>query len=77
MVEHGVMVCLIMSTAQVLKKLGLRSEVIPLLNILFGVLMALFWIDEPDLITRISQGLVLGLMSSGVYDAVSCFDRIN
>lgn len=75
MVEHGVMVCLIMSTAQVLKKLGLRSEVVPLINILFGVLIALFWVDAPDLITRVSQGLVLGLTASGVYDAVKCFDK--
>ena len=75
MVEHGIMVCLIMSIAQILKKLGLRSEIIPLLNILIGVMMALFWLETTDLITRISQGLVLGLLASGVYDAGKCFDR--
>jgi len=75
MIDFSVKICLIMSIAHIWKKSGLKTELIPLLNILIGLLLTFFWLEDFDLMTLIQQGLVLGLSASGVYDVGSCFQK--
>ena len=76
MIDLGVKVCLIMSIAQLWKKSGLKTELIPLLNVSTGLLLTFFWLEEFNLMIFIQQGLILGLSASGVYDVGSCFRKI-
>ena len=76
MVDFSVKVCLIMSIAQLWKKSGLKTELIPLLNILVGMLLTFFLLEDFNVTILLQQGLVLGLSASGVYDVGSCFGKI-
>lgn len=76
MVDFGVKICLIMSVAQLWKRSGLKTELIPLLNVLIGLLLTFFWLEDFDFMILIQQGLILGLSASGVYDVGSCFRKI-
>jgi len=73
MVEFGTQVCLIISISHFWKKSGLKSELVPLLNLLMGLLLTFFTMEDFNLMNLIQQGLLLGLSASGVYDAGKCF----
>lgn len=68
MTDLGVMMGIIMIMAQLWKKMGLRTDLIPFLNLVVALALTLIPLTELDLVDRIQQGLIIGLAASGVYD---------
>ena len=68
MMDFGALMGIVMGMAQLWKKLGLTSRWIPLLNVGVAISLALIWLSELDMMTRLQQGLIIGLAASGLYD---------
>ena len=73
MVDFGVMVCIVMSIAQLLKKMKFNTDIIPLLNLLTGVILSVIFFQDVEIPLRLQQGLIIGLSASGTYDACASF----
>jgi len=76
MVEFGTLVCLIMVIAQTWKKLGLNADLIPLLNVIIGLILSLIFFGELEFLYRLKQGLMIGLSATGTYDIGKCFKKM-
>ena len=76
MVEFGTFVCLIMIIAQTWKKLGLNTDLIPLLNVILGLILSYVFFNDLNHLYRLQQGIVIGLSASGIYDIGKCFKKI-
>ena len=72
MIDFGAMVCIVMCVAQLWKKSGLKKELIPLLNLLVGLLLSFIWFGDLSYPELIQQGLIVGLSASGVYEVGAC-----
>ena len=66
MMEIGVILAFIVGLAELLKKHGLKKELIPLFNVLAGVITNLLLNGIST--EAITYGLVMGLVASGLYD---------
>jgi len=75
MIDFSILLCIVMTAAQLWKKVGLNNDLIPLLNVLTAIVLSLIWKTELDLLIRIQQGLIIGLSASGVYDMYKCFKK--
>jgi len=73
MIEFSAMVGLVIVVAQIWKKIGLSTELIPLLNVCIAVVLSLIFFDEFELSYLIQQGILIGLSASGIYDVGKCF----
>jgi len=73
--DFGVMISVLMIIAQFFKKIGLKSELIPLLNLILGVLFSIVWSDNYDLNRSVQLGLMVGLSASGMYDTCMVFEK--
>ena len=75
MLEFGTLVYLIMVIAQTWKKLGLNADLIPILNVILGLILSLILFGELEFLYRIKQGLMIGLSASGTHDIGRCFKK--
>lgn len=65
----SVLCAIVMGLAEVAKKLGINSKLIPLINLVVGVTLGVFY-GGMGVKNGIAQGLVIGLMASGCYSSV-------
>ncbi|MCL2559376.1 MAG: hypothetical protein FWE07_02715 [Turicibacter sp.] len=73
MIDTSITLSVVMLTAQIWKKQGLDHHLIPLLNIVTAIILSLVLKADLAFISRIQQGLVIGLSASGIYDVYKCF----
>jgi len=76
MLEFASFVCLIMVIAQTWKKLGLNADLIPILNVILGLILSLIFFSELEFLYRVKQGLMIGLSATGTYDIGKCFKKM-
>jgi len=55
--------------AEVLKKLGVPTKYIPIINVIIGVAIGVFF-NWGNLLYGILSGITIGLTASGLYDTV-------
>jgi len=75
MVEYSLLTCIVIAVAQLWKKVGLNTDLIPLLNICVATLLSIIFTADLELLSRIQQGLIIGLAASGTYDLGKCFKK--
>ena len=75
MVDFSMMVGMTMVIAQFWKKLGLKTELVPILNLLTGLVLSLIWFHDTDFWFWLQQGFTIGLASSGLYDVGVCLNE--
>lgn len=73
MISYGIALPFILLIAQYWKKLGLRSELVPLVNIVVATILTVVFLDGTTVNQRLLDGIVLGLSASGLYDVAKCF----
>ena len=73
MTNFSMMVCLVMGIAQLCKKMGLNTRLIPLVNVLVATALSLIFPGGTSFLTSIQQGLLIGLAASGMYDVCMSF----
>jgi len=61
---------LIIGLAEVIKKIGLNSKFIPLVNLILGLIAGIIFLNPGDIKAGIIQGLFIGLSASGLYSGV-------
>jgi len=74
MVDFSMMVGIVMGVSQLLKKTGLNTQIIPIFNVLVGMLLSILCMDL-SLMESLQQGLLIGLSASGVYDVCTSFKK--
>ena len=68
MTLFSIILCIVMSVAQLWKKLGLNTRLIPLVNVLVATTLSVIFSGGTGFLASIQQGLVIGLSASGMYD---------
>ena len=76
MTEFSLMICIVMSVAQLWKKMKLNVDLIPLLNILVAMILSFIWLTDLELSFRLQQGLIIGLSASGVYETCKYLTKV-
>jgi len=66
---------LLNAVAEVLKKIGLPTKYIPLVNVVFGVAIGVFF-NWGNLFYGVISGVTIGLTASGLYDTVKYAKQI-
>ena len=66
MIELCAIAAVIMGIAEAAKRKGLNKKLIPIINILVGVLVCIIFLDSPIRVAAF-EGLVAGLAASGIY----------
>ena len=61
---------LVIGLAEVIKKIGLNSKFIPLVNLILGLIAGIIFLNPGDIKAGIIQGLFIGLSASGLYSGV-------
>jgi len=65
--DLGFMIGIVMAIAELMKKKGINTNYIPIVNLIIGLLMGFFYVAPSDPREAILSGLIIGLSSSGVY----------
>lgn len=65
--DSAVLVAVITALIQVAKVVGLPSRWSPILALVCGILVGVFYTHSPDLTSGILQGVIMGLASIGFY----------
>jgi len=60
----------VIGLAEVVNKLGLNPKFIPVVNLVFGLITGIFFLNPGDIKAGIIQGLFIGLSASGLYSGV-------
>lgn len=68
--EGIALVPVIMALAEGLKALGFNKKYIPVVNVIFGLVGGMIYLNPSDLKMGILQGVIMGLASSGLYSGV-------
>ena len=71
MMELGVLVAVIIGTAEIAKGLGAKPKYIPLFNLVFGLILSAFIVGFNQ--EALLQGVIIGLSASGIYDQSKIF----
>lgn len=58
---------IITAIVNIFKSLGLKPKFAPVLSLVIGVIVAIFFSNEVEIKLRVLKGIFLGLSSSGVY----------
>ena len=61
---------LIVGLSEVVKRLGVPSKFLPLLNIVLGLAAGLIFLNPGDLKAGVIQGLYIGLSAGGLFSGV-------
>jgi len=71
MIETGLILSIVVGVSELLKKYGMRKELIPLINIIFSIIanLAVSGISSESII----YGMIMGLVASGLYDQSKIF----
>ncbi|MCL1989374.1 MAG: hypothetical protein FWG67_00640 [Defluviitaleaceae bacterium] len=75
MIEMIVILGFVMSMAHLWKKSGFNPDLIPCLNVMFAMILALFIFNDVAFSIRIQQGVITGLAASGCYDVLTSFKK--
>ncbi|MBU5592797.1 hypothetical protein KQI89_13675 [Clostridium sp. MSJ-4] len=68
--DIGLMTAVVMGLSQVAKELGIKVKLIPILNLILGLIAGIVYVAPGDLKTGIFSGLTIGLTASGFYSGV-------
>lgn len=68
MLELGLVIAVLVGLSQVAKQMGLPSKYVPLLNLVLGLLFALFGGVDGTILEQIVAGAMVGLSASGLFD---------
>ena len=68
MTEMAALMGIIVGISQIFKNIGLVPKYIPLLNLILGIVLSMFFLSNEGLKESIFQGLIVGLSASGLYD---------
>jgi len=66
-VTTGFMVMVVIGLSQALKAMGVNAKIIPLVNILFGLVGCVALLQGVDLPLRVFNGVIVGLCASGLF----------
>ena len=61
---------LVIGLAEVIKRIGLNSKFVPLVNLILGLIAGIIFLNPGDIKAGIIQGLFIGLSASGLYSGV-------
>ncbi|AXO98657.1 holin [Bacillus thuringiensis serovar mexicanensis] len=67
MVSLAVMIGIVVGLSQIVKKIGLQTKYVPLLNLTLGIVLGVLFLDR-DIKTNVFQGIIIGLSASGLFD---------
>jgi hypothetical protein len=62
-----IIIAVIVALSEIVKRQGLPKKYLPIVNIVLGVTFGYFYFEH-DVKTKIFYGLVMGLVSSGLFD---------
>ena len=68
--DNGILVAVIVALGEFFKKVGLNPKLIPILNLIFGVVGGVIYLNPIDLKVGILEGLIMGLTAGGFYSGV-------
>lgn len=68
--DNGVLVAVIIALSEFLKKIGINPKFIPILNLVFGIVGGIVYLNSADLKIGILEGLIMGLTAGGFYSSV-------
>ncbi|CAM2743325.1 hypothetical protein HAHI6034_03175 [Hathewaya histolytica] len=63
----SLMVAIVMGLSEVFKSLGLNPKFVPILNLILGILLGIFYISNGRFKEGIMNGIIVGLSASGFY----------
>lgn len=61
---------LVIGLSEVMKKIGFNQKFIPIVNLVFGLVAGMVFINPGDIKAGVIQGLFIGLSASGLYSGV-------
>ncbi|MBP3968010.1 holin [Bacillus sp. WL1] len=67
MVSLAVMIGIVIGLSQIVKKIGLQTKYVPLLNLTLGIVLGVLFLNG-DIKTNVFQGIIIGLSASGLFD---------
>ena len=73
-INIGIIVGILIALSEFLKKLGLEKRLLPISNILFGIIGGFVYL-EGEVEMRILYGILAGLTASGVFDLTKIFKK--
>ena len=69
-----IIVGILIALSEFLKKLGLEKKLLPISNILFGIIAGFVYL-EGEVKIKVLYGVVAGLTASGVFDLTKMFKK--
>ena len=73
-INLGIIVGILIALSEFLKKLGLEKKLLPISNVLFGIIAGFVYL-EGEVKIRILCGIIAGLTASGVFDLTKMFKK--
>jgi uncharacterized membrane protein HdeD (DUF308 family) len=67
LVELSIVVAVIMGLSEIVKRVGLNSKFIPIVNLVFGIVGGIVYLYPNDTKLAVFYGIVAGLTASGLY----------
>ena len=67
MFNEAIIIPVIMAVIEILKGLGLPKKFGALAALVLGIVLSIFFLDQPQIKLRIFQGIIYGLSASGLY----------
>lgn len=68
--DNGVLIAVIVALGEFFKKAGLNPKYVPILNLLFGIIGGVVYLNPADLKIGILEGLIMGLTAGGFYSSI-------
>jgi len=68
--DIGLMSAVVMGLSQVAKELGVKVKLIPLLNLILGIMAGILYVSPGNFKFGILSGITIGLSASGFYSGV-------
>lgn len=62
-----VVTAVVMGLSEVAKKLGLNAKIVPIFNLVVGVVAGCVYMNPGDLKAGVFSGVIVGLSASGLY----------
>ncbi|MCQ1530308.1 holin [Lutispora saccharofermentans] len=67
MFNEAIIIPVIMAVIEILKGVGLPKKFGALAALVLGIVIGIFFLDQPQIKLRIFQGVIYGLSASGLY----------
>jgi uncharacterized membrane protein len=64
------LVPILIAVGELLKRVGINSKAIPIINVILGILLGVI-INRSDMLLGVLSGLCMGLMSVGLYSSAT------